>query len=194
MDIEWGQRHTDRLRTVRVGWDGTEVGAPCFGPDWEPEPDDVHLLRIATEFGTCPSGTYLYGRPSADHECSFFVEELPEECGFVFTDAHRALLAKMSWELSDPYLDEEIPGADPKRPYGDFTFYQLEMALHLGLIPAQKPAGYDPMTPDIVDAMTALHVQMQPALQVFLQHFALADGLVFSGEDWGGWERRSELA
>ena len=177
-----------------MGWDGTEVGAPCFGPDWELEPDDVHLLRIATEFGSCPAGTYLYGRPPADHEYSFFVEELPEECGFVFTDTHRALLAKMSWELSDPYLDEEIPGADPKRPYGDFTFYQLEMALHLGLIPAQKPADRDPMTPQIVDAMTDLHFQMQPALQVFLHHFALADGLVFSGEDWGGWERGSELA
>jgi hypothetical protein len=50
------------------------------------------------------------------------------------------------------------------------------------------------MTPQIVDAMTDLHFQMQPALQVFLHHFDLADGLVFSGEEWGGWERGSELA
>jgi len=32
-----------------------------------------------------------------------------------------------------------------------------------------------------------LHFQMQPALQVFLQHFEIPEGGVFTGEDWGGW-------
>jgi hypothetical protein len=44
------------------------------------------------------------------------------------------------------------------------------------------------MTPQIVDAMTALHGQMQPALQVFLQNFDIPPGRLFTGEDWGGWE------
>jgi hypothetical protein len=187
VEIHWEQRHTERLRAVSVGWDGAEVGAPCFPPDWEPEPDDIHLLRIAAEFGECPLGTYAYRRPPKDHEYSFFVEQLPDETDFEFTAQHRRLLEQMSWEVSDPYSDEDIPGADPKRPYGDFTFYQLEMALHLQLIPAQKPADHDPMTPEIVDAMTALHGQMQPALQVFLDRFEIAEGRVFTGEDWGGW-------
>ena len=60
-------------------------------------------------------------------------------------------------------------------------------ALALGLIPAQKPADHDPMTPEIVHAMTALHFQMQPALQIFLQHFDIPEGRGFRGEDWGGW-------
>lgn len=171
-----------------MGWDGAEVGAPCFPPVWETQPDDLHLLRIATTHGTCPAGNYPYHRPPEDHEYSFFVEGLADESIFELTAQHRRLLAAMSWELSDPYVDEDIPGADPKRPYGDFTFYQLEMALHLGLIPAQKPAGHDPMTPEIVDAMTALHGQMQPALQVFLRHFEIPEGRVFTGQDWGGWE------
>lgn len=187
MEIRWNTGHTDRLRTVHVGWDGTEVGAPCFPPDWEPEPDDLHLLRIAAIHGTCPVGTYRYRRPSAEHEYSPFVAQLADETDFEFSDQHRSLLAQMSWELSDPYDDEDIPGADPKRPYGDFTFYQLEMALALGLIPAQKPADHDPMTPEIVQAMTALHFQMQPALQIFLQHFDIPEGRGFRGEDWGGW-------
>lgn len=96
--------------------------APCFPPTWEPEPDDVHLLRIATAHGTCTTGTYPYRRPPEDFEYSFFVEDLSDESSFEFTDQHRSLLAAMSWELSDPYFDEDIPGADPKRPYGDFTF------------------------------------------------------------------------
>jgi hypothetical protein len=188
VNIQWENGHTERLRAVRVGWDGTEVGAPCFGPDWDTDDDDLHLLRIATEFGTCPTGEYAYRRPPADHEHSFFVEELPDESAFSFTDHHRTLLAHMAWQTSDPYDDEEVPGADPKRPYGDFTFYQLEMALHLGLIPAQKPADHDPMTDEIVEAMTALHFQMQPALQVFLRHFEIPEGRVFVTGEWGAWE------
>ena len=188
VEIRWQQGHTDRLRAVRVGWDGAEVGAPCFGPDWNPEPDDVHLLRIAAAHGSCPLGSYPYRRPPAECDYSFFVEELPGDGVFDFTDRHRRLLAMMSWQLSDTYGDDDIPGADPKRPYGDFTFYQLEMALHLGLIPAQKPADHDPMTPQIVDAMTTLHGEMQPALQVFLGRFEIPDGTVFTGHDWGGWE------
>lgn len=188
MQILWQQAHVERLRTVRVGWDGAEVGAPCFGPDWQSHPDDVHLLRIATTYGFCPTGSFPYRRPPADHEYSFFVEEMPDDAVFEFSDRHRRLLAAMSWELSAPYGDDDIPGCDPKRPYGDFTFYQLEMALHLGLIPAQKPPDHDPMTPQIVDAMTALHGQMQPALQVFLQNFDIPAGRLFTGEDWGGWE------
>jgi hypothetical protein len=43
------------------------------------------------------------------------------------------------------------------------------------------------MTPEIIVAMTALHFQTQPALQVFLQHFEIPEGRVFTGEDWGGW-------
>ena len=187
VEILWREGHTERLRAVQVGWDGADVGAPCFGPDWKPQPDDVHLLRIAASYGTCPAGTYPYRRPPVDCDYSSYVEQLPDDSAFAFTEQHRRLLRQMNWRVSDPYGDDDVPGADPKRPYGDFTFYQLEMALHLGLIPAQKPADHDPMTPEIVDAMTALHGQMQPALQVFLQHFDVPEGRVFTGEDWGGW-------
>jgi hypothetical protein len=187
MEIRWNTSHTERLRAVRVGWDGTEVGAPCFPPDWESEPDDLHLLRIAAAYGACAAGTYRYLRPSGDHEHSPFVAQFVDASDFEFTVQHRTLLEQMSWALSDPYGDEDIPGGDPKRPYGDFTFYQIEMALALGLIPAQKPPDHDPMTSEMVQAMTALHFQMQPALQIFLQHFDIPDGRVFRGEDWGGW-------
>lgn len=187
VEIHWRQGHTERLRAVQVGWDGAEVGAPCFAPDWVTQPDDVHLLRIAASHGTCATGTYTYRRPPGDCEYSFFVEQLPDESAFTFTAQHRLLLAETNWRLSEPYGGGDVPGADPKRPYGDFTFYQLEMALHLGLIPARKPADHDPMTPEIVEAMTALHGEMQPALQVFLQQFDIPEGRVFTGEDWGGW-------
>lgn len=65
------------------------------------------------------------------------------------------------------------------------------MALHLGLIPAQKPVDHDPMTPEIVKAMTALHGQMQPALAGVLAALRkIPEGRVFTGEDCGGWVPR----
>lgn len=164
-----------------------EIGAPCFPPDWHPEPDDLHAIQIATVHGSCAAGGYPYVRPPADHEYSLFVEQLPDTSTFELTGQHRSLLTALNWQLADPYFAADIPSADPKRPYGEFTFYQLDMAVHLGLIPATKPADRDPMTAEIVADMTALHGQMQPALQVFLQHFEIPEGREFTGENWGGW-------
>lgn len=92
VEIHWERGHTERLRSVRVGWDGAEVGVPCFGPDWEPEADDIYLLRIAVEFGECPVGTYVFRRPPSDHEYSPYVDGLPDESEFAFTAQHRRLL------------------------------------------------------------------------------------------------------
>ncbi len=189
MEMIWDAGKTQRLRTVLVGWDGCEVGAPCFPPEWETAPTDLDLLQLSCSYGVCPAGSYEYRRAPQDHEHSFYVEKLEDVSTFSFTEQHRTLLKNMSWRLSDPYFDEDIPCCDSKRPYGNFTFYQLEMALHLGLIPAEKPEGEDPMTPEIVDAMTELHVQMQPALQVFLQNFEIPDGQKFEGDEWGNWDR-----
>lgn len=161
MEFRWRHRHNDRLRRVPVGWNYTEVGAPCFPPDWAIAPDDVTLIRIATAYGACPPGSYPYRRPPGKCGYSPLVDALPADSVFEFTEQHRSLLTSMYWEASE---DDELLTADPKRPYGDFTFYQIEMALRLGLIPAQKPADHDPMTPEIVEAMTELHFQMQPAL------------------------------
>lgn len=188
MEIEWVSDNSKRLREVQVSWDGCEVGAPCFPPEWETDPTDLGLLQLACSYGACPAGNYEYRRPPTDHGYSFFVEKLEDVSFFSFTEQHRTLLKHMSWEMSEPF-DEEMPGCDAKRPYGDFTFYQLEMALHLGLIPREKPEGEDPMTSEIVDMMTELHHQMQPALQVFLQNFEIPDGQKFTGDEWGNWER-----
>ncbi len=188
MELTWESQHTERLRSARVGWDCCEVGAPCFPPEWTTEPEDLDLLRLACAHGECAPGIYDYRRPPSDHEYSFYVEELEGAIRFAFTEQHRALLKHMSWEMSDPYFGEEVPGCDPKRPYGNFTFYQLEMALHLGLIPAVKPEEEDPMTPEMVEAMTRLHQEMQPALEVFLHNFTIPQGRRFTGDKWGNRE------
>jgi hypothetical protein len=189
VEITWQQHHTDRLRAVRVGWEVGEAGGPCFPPDWsgwEPQPDDLHLLQIATQHGTCPVGGYVYRRPPEDFEFSPFVEGLPEESTFEFTDQHRALLSLINWI---EFEDHEIgtPGADPKRPYGWGTIYQTDVAIYLGLCEEEAEVEDDDLPLEIDLALTQLHWQTQPALQVFLEHFEIPACRAFKGEDLGVW-------
>lgn len=180
----WKDQHTAQLRKARVGWDTVESGAPCLDSGDEKL---LKALQIALLFGELTPGGYQYNKPK-DMEHSFFTEELPSQSVFKFTEDHRKLLRHMVIEMSETW-DGEVPGCDPKRPYGDFTAYQIEMALHLGRIPARKPEDHDPMTDEIYQDMTDLHHEMQPALQVFLENFTLASGSEFKGGEYGYWER-----
>ena len=180
----WKDQHTAQLRKAQVGWDTVESGAPCLDSGDEKL---LKALQIALLFGELTPGEYRYDKPK-DVDYSYFTEELPPQSLFKFTETHRELLRHMVIEMSETW-EGEVPGCDPKRPYGDYTSYQIEMALHLGRIPAQKPEGHDPMTEEIYEEMTDLHHEMQPALQVFLQNFTLASGSEFKGGEYGYWER-----
>lgn len=68
--------------------------------------------------------------------------------------------------------------ADPKRPYGDFTFIELDMARILGELPpapASGPAIFEPSA-DLALRLQRLHWQMLGTMQVFLEQAALAPG------------------
>ncbi len=80
-------------------------------------------------------------------------------------------------------LDEEtlypVPAFDPKRPYGDMTWYYLDMAEALG-IEAEGPEMDDGRR-DFSEAqehhLQALHEEMQMAVQVVLRHAELEPGV-----------------
>lgn len=111
---------------------------------------------------------------------------LSEGGAFYFKDTHRTLLRNMlfAWPgRSDveEYLEIDwYPFArfDPKRPYGDFTYYQAEMALHLGRrdILKQEADGAWLMSEGHEQALMRLHWQMVFALQVFLENAELKPG------------------
>lgn len=68
--------------------------------------------------------------------------------------------------------------ADPKRPYGDFTFIEVDMARILGELPPapqQGPAVFEP-SPEQALRLQRLHWQMLGAMQVFLERAELAPG------------------
>lgn len=72
--------------------------------------------------------------------------------------------------------------ADPKRPYGDLTFIEVDMARILGVLPpppAQPPEGgpaiFEP-SPELALRLQRLHWQMLGTMQVFLEQATLVPG------------------
>jgi hypothetical protein len=106
---------------------------------------------------------------------------------FSFTKEHRTLLRHLSFDWPRPddidaLLDSDgYPAAqfDAKRPYGALSYYQVDMAMALKRVDIlQKKPGDTRwfLAPQQDRAMTQLHRQMLPALQVFLEKATLAPG------------------
>lgn len=108
--------------------------------------------------------------------------------GFVtVTDEHLKLLRGMSLEWPSQSECEDrldmgsYPAAaiDPKRPYGDFTYIEVDMARILGCLPPRlegdAPAVFEP-EPALAAHLQRLHWQMLGAMQAFVENAELAPG------------------
>lgn len=97
------------------------------------------------------------------------IPRLDPDRTFMFTAAHRALLKHLRFGWPQPSLiflgngGQIVPTVNFKRPFGDMTAFDIDMAAILGL-PAPPPGGkFDP-------ALWRLYTEMWPALQVFVEH------------------------
>ena len=122
--------------------------------------------------GRLEPGTYTYRNPLVDFP--FAAETLPAELAtlatsavvsFAFTAQHAALLRGADWRQL---------AMNPKRPYGDMTCFELDMARILGEPgPRTGPAR---LSAEQERRLQALHAETLPALQVHLEHARLAPG------------------
>lgn len=109
-----------------------------------------------------------------------------DDGSFEFTEEHGRLIANMRWGAIDAesIVEELTPSDDPsvgegiwqspciwfKRPFGDLTYFQLEMAQHLGLAPE---SGEGELSQELENRMNFLYDQLHIALQVFVRHAAV---------------------
>jgi hypothetical protein len=99
---------------------------------------------------------------------------------FEFRREHRLLLQAAQWRVIDSDVLEEVlaeepmawplPYIDGKRPYGENSYYQIDMADVLGTPYRRDEQGYAIVDHAKDASLEKLHFQMQAALQVFLQH------------------------
>jgi hypothetical protein len=97
------------------------------------------------------------------------IPRLDPDRTFVFTAAHRALLKHLRFGWPQPSLiflgngGQIVPTVNFKRPFGDMTAFDIDMAAILGLPPPAPGGKFDP-------ALWRLYTEMWPALQVFVEH------------------------
>ncbi len=95
---------------------------------------------------------------------------------FTLKNEHLLLLRSMRWHEAPPeqmqeLLDDGIypfPLAEPKRPYGDYTWYQYEMAEILDEPYALNDNNEVVEDPDKDQRLQTLHYETLPALQLLL--------------------------
>ncbi len=197
---EFSAQHLSLLRNLRVTWLPVESGAPGlrqflpFGADRSTLPlgfeligrrDEAMLAKLLVEAGQLiPAfcmhahlavGTYAVPADVRD----YFADPqtgVSQDGAFDFREEHAVLLRHFNWrtDMLDPPC-WPLPGVDGKRPYVDCSYFQIDMASHLGKLYLVSSDG-EVQTDEARDAELAdLHCQMLTALQVFLLHACLPD-------------------
>ena len=96
------------------------------------------------------------------------------------TEAHLKLLRAMNTGVIDDGGFDIGVEIHVKRPYGDMTCIEIDMAAILEIEPEGPPRQDYPSMREFTEAQLhmfdALHEQMQPVLHVFLQHATLTPG------------------
>lgn len=189
--FEWTDKSGEELRQGKVFWDFMEGGAPMISlGSGLSESHALKSVQIAFSFAELPFGEYEYVRPSHSmFEHNDRVKALPARQSFLFQEKHLKLLRHMSVRHSfQTDQGEVLVGIDPKRPYGDFSYFEGEMALIL-----KRPVSYDQqqrieLSDAVETEMTALHDEMTLAVQVFLQNAKLEPSS-YQDLKYGAWER-----
>ena len=105
---------------------------------------------------------------------------------FVFTREHAVLIPVLRWQTMDGDFSWDMaidqghlppsPGnawpvalVTPKRPYGDFTFFEADMARALGIPHGKNARGEAELPKALIDRLYRLHGEMTAAVQVFVQ-------------------------
>lgn len=171
-DIAW-------FRTCRAEWNGCESGAPAivvdgidtfdFDPELERDaPGADRLERVLCAF-------FLHARFPPGRYRLAHAKDGPTEV--TVTDQHFRLLREADWRTAT---------MDCKRPYGDFTYYQADMARILGLPVTADAEGKATLRDADEERLSLLHNEMQWVVQAFIEHAELTPGRWFI--PYEGWD------
>lgn len=168
------ERHLDLIRRIRFSWNMTEVGAPrvdCKNPYGSSDP----LRDIAEALGEAPVPELAKRHADMTGVLSAFFSRAKLQPGsyevdcrtFSLTADHLTLAQNLVFRWDNDCDPWPTPSVDPKRPYGDFTFYQKEMAIHLGWL---SEGDERDLTNEEISRLEYLHFEMLDALRVIAAH------------------------
>jgi hypothetical protein len=168
--IEIAQADIDWFRRGRAEWIDCESGAPAIVP-----PDmtleqfgdllDGGSSPVFERFVNVTAAFFLHASFVAGHYA--FQPPFGQRAAFDVTAEHIRLLQHANWRSFV---------IDCKRPYGDFTHFEIDMADILGLPITKDAKGHAQIGKDAEKRMNALHADMLPTLQAYIRFARLNPG------------------
>ncbi len=149
------------------------------------------MFQIFLAFGGLEPGDYPLGPNdvrAVDHLNGHGLQLQPKS-EFHLTTEHLKLLAHARGEWYESFSALAI---NPKRPYGDMTYFELDMADILGIPLAKDSAGKPEISKEQQAEFDRLFADLPFSLGVFLKNARLEPGrFCQQPAGWGAW-RRSE--
>jgi hypothetical protein len=168
-DIDW-------FRQSKAEWIDCESGAPAIVPPGLSLEQFGEALEgggspgspaspVFERFVNVASAFFLHASFAPGHYG--LLPPLGQRAAFDVTDEHIRLLQHANWRT---FM------IDCKRPYGDFTHYEIDMADILGLKVTKDTKGHAQIGNDAQARMDALHADMLYALQAYIRFARLGPG------------------
>jgi hypothetical protein len=182
------EQHLNLIRRMRFAWNNAEVGAPRLDSE-QPYGSPYPLKDIADVFGKASVEELARRHADMTPVLNSFLQQARLEPGayevsgrtIQVTPDHRTLAKAFTFSWDKDALEDfeegpwPGPSADPKRPYGNFTFFQREMALHLGWIDENSESN---LSEDEIERLTIMHHEMLDAVKVIAAHGELVTSKV----------------
>lgn len=168
--IEITQADIDWFRRSHAEWVGCESGAPAIVPpdmtlEQFGEVLDGGSSPVFERFVNVAAAFFLHASFVAGHYA--FQPPFEKRNAFDVTAEHIRLLQHANW---NSFV------IDCKRPYGDFTHFQIDMADILGLPITRDAKGRAQIGMDAERRMNALHGDILPTLQAYIRFARLNPG------------------
>ena len=194
--------HADLCRILAL-----DVDVSHLSSELENELDSLHssmgiAVEIALDAARLEPGTYSYPNYFAQIECPalemlmpppFGTAESPSESNYLpvptgdtitfqLTVEHVRLLRGLRIDWREP---NSLVGINFKRPYGDMTYFELDMADILGIPVPRDEQQYPNFPEEQLRYFHQLHTDMLYALPILLRHGTLSTGYYqIPGEVW----------
>jgi hypothetical protein len=173
-------RYSDMARILGLTADGAALSTEQKSALDQLYQDMTAAFEIALQHGRLMPGEYSYtAAASFDEETEL---ELPGELvTFYVTNAHAKLLNGANGVWLEYW---ETLGINSKRPYGDMTSFELDMA---NILEMPISNGVD-LTLDQVDQLQQLHSDMIHTLPILLKYGALQTGHYYRASETDPWQ------
>lgn len=206
--VELDAKQIDSLRTLPVAWDpimesgmveldltplthgslfGSWLGSAFRKKEEKQALESIFQIFLA--FGTLDPGNYpLKSGEVVDADPDVDAKyQLPHRASFDLTAKHLKLLRAASgewWDGADTLV------IDPKRPFGNMSYFEIDMAEILGM-PLRRDAKGDPkIPPEQQKIFDQLYSEMPFALKVFLKNAVVPAGKYCrKPAGWGPWRK-----